>query len=136
MAEVVRDFSVSRDTNSRNSQVVSWTGLDGDDSGKAVDLGDWPDKTAQVLGTFDSATLTLYGSNDPLVLVDRAAGTLFSAKTAAWVIAQDSLGNNFAKTSAGADVLLENYKYWLPVVTGGGATTSLKLYINCGRNRI
>jgi hypothetical protein len=132
MSEVVRDFT---HTNDRDSAIVTWSGLDGDDSGKAVDLSRWPDKTAQVLGTFGGATLTLYGSNDPAVLTDRAAGTLFGSKTAVWVIAQDSLGNNFAKAAAGGDVLLENYKYWLPVVTGGDGTTSLKCIINAARSR-
>src|SRR3990167_7554691 len=97
----------------------TWSGLDGDDSGQAMDLSGYPDKTVQVFGTFGSATVTLYGSNDPAVLTDRAAGTLFGAKTAEWVVAQDSLGNNIAKTVAGGDVILEDYQYWSPVVTGG-----------------
>lgn len=112
---------------------VTWSGLDGDDSGMAMEFIGYPDKTVQVLGTFDSGTCTLYGSNDPRVLTDRAAGTLFGAKTAEWVIAQDSLGNNFAKTSAGGDVIVDNYRYYLPVITGGGGSTNLTVVIYANR---
>lgn len=134
MTEIVRDFThVFLD---RNTCTVTWSGLDADDSGKAVDLSAYPDKTAQVLGTFNGGTLTLYGSNDPAVLTDRAAGTLFGSKTAEWIIAQDTLGNNFAKAAAGGDVLLENYRFWCPVVTGGGGSTNLKLIITGARSRV
>ena len=112
---------------------VIWSGLDGDDSGMAMEFSGYPDKTAQVLGTFDSGTCKIYGSNDPAVLTDRAAGTLFGSKTAEWILAQDSLGNDFSKTAAGGDVLLDDYRYYLPVVTGGGGSTSLKVIIKAGR---
>jgi len=134
MTEVVRAGLVA--WQNKSMVTCTWSALDGDDSGMAMDLSQFPDKTVQVFGTFDGGTMTLYGSNDPLVLVDRAAGTLFGSKTASWVIAQDSLGNNIAKTAAGGDAQIENYQYYLPVVTGGGATTSLKVIIAASRGRI
>lgn len=122
MTEVVRGFNHTW----INKQTVKciWSGLDGDDSGMAVDLSGFPDKTAQIIGTIGTGppTITLYGSNDPRVLVDRAAGTLFGNATANWVKAQDSLGNDFAKTTLGGDIIVDQYQFYLPVVTGGTGT--------------
>lgn len=131
MAEVVRDFTHT--LTGKDSVEIKWTGLDGDDSGKAVELSGYGDKTVQVLGTFNSGTLTLYGSNDPAVLTDRAAGTLYGSKTAEWIVAQDSLGNNIAKTAAGGDVIVDHYRYYLPVVTGGGGSCNLTCIIQATR---
>ena len=131
MTEVVR--SGAHTLAGKDSVQIVWSGLDGDDSGMAMELSSYPDKTVQVMGTFDSATCTLYGSNDPAVLTDRAAGTLYGSKTAEWIAAQDSLGNNFAKTAAGGDVIVDNYRYYLPVITGGGASTNLKVIIYATR---
>ena len=116
---------------------VRWSGLDGDDSGKAVDLSQYPDKTVQVDGTFDSGIATLYWSNDTTkVKTDRAAGTLFGSKTANWVIAQDSLGNNIAKSAAGGDVMLESGHWYMPVVASGAGSCSLNVTITARRNKI
>jgi hypothetical protein len=135
MTEVVRDFTYTQI--SKDVVEVKWSGLDGDDSGKAVDLSQFPDKTIHVLGTFDSATTTLYWSNDTTaVKVDRAAGTLFGSKTASWIIAQDSLGNNIAKAAAGGDQILEAGHWFLPVNSGGGGNTSITVVITARRNKI
>lgn len=123
MTEIVRAFTHTW----INKQTVKcvWSGLDGDDSGMAVDLSGFPDKTVQIIGTIGTGppTITLWGSNDPRVIVDRAAGTLFGAKTADWVKAQDSLGNDFAKTTLGGDVIVDQYQWYAPVVTGGTGVT-------------
>ena len=135
MTEVVRAFSYTH--YSRDVVEVVWSGLDGDDSGQAVDLSEFPDKTIQVTGTFDSATTTLYWSNDTTkVKTDRAAGTLFGSKTAEWVIAQDSLGNNIAKSAAGGDQILEAGHWFAPVNSGGGGSTNLAVKITARRNKI
>lgn len=134
MTEVVRSFTVA--TINKDTVQCTWTGLDGDDSGMAVDLSGYPDKTVHIYGTFDSATCSLYGSNDPLVLVDRAAGTLFGSKTASWIAIVDPQGNAIAKSAAGMEAILENPRYILPVNTGGGASTSLKVVITASRSRI
>lgn len=134
MTEVVRDFTYTQVN--KNTVSVSWTGLDGDDSGKAVDLSGYPDKTVQVLGTFDSATCKLYGSNDPAVLTDRAAGTLFGSKTAEWLNVVDPQGNVISKTAAAIEAVLENSRFYTPVNTGGGGSTSLTVIITASRSRI
>lgn len=127
--EVVRDGTVTQAYANSVVKVLTWTGLDGDDSGKAMNLSGYADKTIHIYGTFDSATVTVYCSNDPLVLVDRAAGTLFSAKTASWVACVDAQGGALAKTAAGIETIMENPLYILPVITGGGGSASLKVVI-------
>lgn len=135
MTEVVRDFTYTQV--SKDVVEVTWTGLDGDDVGKAVDLSQYPDKSVQVLGTFDSATTTLYWSNDSTrVKTDRAAGTLSASYTATWIIAQDSLGNNIAKSAAGGDQILEAGHWFQPRNAGGGASTSITVAITARRNKI
>lgn len=134
MTEVVRDFTVT--TVNRDTVKCTWTGLDGDDSGMAVDLSGYPDKTVHIYGTFDSATVTLYGSSDALALVDRAAGTLFGSKTASWIALADPQGNSIAKTAAAIETLMETPQFICPVVTGGGGSTSLKVVITASRSRI
>lgn len=135
MTEVVRDFTYTQV--SRDVVEVRWSSLDADDSGKAVDLSQFPDRSVQVTGTFNGATATLYWSNDTTkVKADRAAGTLFGSKTAEWVISQDSLGNNIAKSAAGGDQVLEAGHWFLPVVTGGGGSTDLQVTITARRNKI
>lgn len=134
MTEVVRSFSYER--LSKDTVKVTWSGLDGDDSGAAVDLAGYPDKTVHIYGTFDSGTVSMYGSNDPLALVDRTAGTLFGSKTASWIAIVDPQGNAIAKTSAAMEAILENPQYICPVVTGGGGSTALKVVIVASRSRI
>ena len=127
--EVVRDGTVTQQYANSKVKVLTWTGLDGDDSGKAIDMSGYADKTIHIYGTFDSATVTVYCSNDPLVLVDRAAGTLFGSKTASWIACVDAQGGALAKTAAAIEAVMENSLYTTVVVTGGGASTALKVVI-------
>lgn len=134
MTEVVRNHTVR--TLGHGQIEVTWSGLDADDSGNAVNLCEYTDFTVQVTGTFNGGTCTLYGSNDrAAVLADRLAGTLFGSKTAEWIAAQDSLGNNFAKTAAGGDTIVDSYEYYLPVVTGGGGSTNLKVILKASKRK-
>lgn len=110
---------------------IKWTGLDGDDSGNAIDLPRFSDKTVHIFGTFGGATVTLYGSNDPKALVDKNAGTLFGSKTASWVALTETLGNNLAVSAAALKIILEDPLYILPVVTAGDGTTSISVIIEC-----
>ena len=115
----------------QKTRVVTWTGLLGTDSGAAVELSNFSDKTIHIFGTWDGATCTLYGSNDPRALVDKNAGTLYGSKTASWIACKDNLDNNIAKsTSDGGYIVIEDYLYNLVVVTGGGANTALTAIIS------
>lgn len=134
MTEVVREGVVT--WVNKNTVKCTWAGLDGDDSGQAIDLSGFPDREVQVYGTFDSATTTLYGSSDERVKTDRAAGTLFGSKTASWNIVKDNLDNNIAKAAAGQDIIIDNNQFFAPVNTGGGGSTSLTVVITATRSRI
>lgn len=133
MTEVVRTPTV---TMNRDVMTVTWAGLDADDSGQAVDMQDFTDVTVQVLGTFNGGTMTLYGSNDPRVVTDRNAGTLFGSKTAEWVGVTDPQANAIAKAAAAIESVLESPAYMCPVVTGGGGSTALTVIAKCVRKRI
>jgi hypothetical protein len=135
MAETTRTFTHKQI--SRDVVEVKWTGLDGDDVGEAVDLSQYPDKSVQVSGVFDSGIATLYWSNDSdAVKADRAAGTASGSYTAAWVIAQDSLGNNIAKSAAGGDQILEAGHWFQPRVASGAGSCLLNVTITARRNKI
>lgn len=128
MTEVIR--KPTKKLISSNSVEIRWSLLDGDDSGQAAFIPDYPDMTVQVTGTFDSGTAKLYGSNDiDAVRADIAAGTLFGSATAEWTQIVDPQGTAISFASRGGEVLLENYAYILPVVTGGGGSTNLEVSI-------
>jgi hypothetical protein len=98
-------------------KVVKWEGLGigGNDVGAAYSCANFPIKSVQVIGTFDSATCTLQGSN----MKDDAtfASLTYDGTNAA------------AFTSAGIRKLQEN-SYWLrPVITSKGADTDLDVYL-------
>lgn len=128
MTEVVRT-PTRLDTNFTNVEGWLWSALDADDSGQMIEFSKYADKCVHIYGTPDGATLTLYGSNDPLAIVDRDAGTLFGSKTASWIALTDPQGNSIAKTAAAIEQVLENPLYILPVSSGGGASTSWKIAI-------
>jgi len=134
MVEVVRNPVKTLLTS--NTVEIRWSDLDQDDSGQAAQVMDYPDMTVQATGTFNSGTITLYGSNDiAAVRADIGAGTLFASATAEWTQIVDPQGNGIAFTARGGEVLLENYAYILPVVTGGGASTDLEVSIVCHLQR-
>lgn len=128
MAEVVRVPTLA--WLNQKTRIIPWTGLLTLDSGQAVDMANFQDKTIHIFGTWGGATCTLYGSNDPRVKTDRDAGTLFGSKTASWVKCKDNLDNDIAKLADGGDIIIENYLYNCVVVTGGDVTTSLSAIIS------
>lgn len=115
----------------QKTRSVTWTGLLTTDSGQAVDMSNFSDKTIHFYGTWGGATATLYGSNDPRVAVDRAAGVLFGSKTASWIKCKDNLDNDIAKLADGGDVVIEDYLYNCIVISGGDGTTSVSAVIAC-----
>lgn len=120
--------------NGRFTKVLSLA-LGNADSGLGFDLAAYPDKTVQVIGTYGSATVTLYGSNDPRVLVDNAAGTAWGAVTAAWGILTDTLGNNLAISSANVPKQILEVPRFITSVSAGGTGTALTVLINATRAR-
>lgn len=128
MADTVRTPS-RVDLDFARSEGWTWA-LDGDDSGRMIEFHNFSDKCVHIYSvtagsSFNTASITLYGSNDPRAIVDRDAGTLFASATASWVALTDPQGNAITKTAAAIEQLLENPLYILPVVTlGNNPSTS------------
>lgn len=117
MAE--RASAMSNPLGQRDIVLVTWTGLLNGDTGSAVGLANFADKTMQVTGTFGSGgSVTMQGSND---------GTN-------WFTLVDPQGNALTKTSAAGELILENPVYIRPNVTAGDGTTSLAVTVACRRN--
>jgi hypothetical protein len=90
-----------------------WTAVPNADTGVPMGAGKLADKTIQVTGTFGGATVTLEGSMN---------GT-------DWVTATDANGDPIAMTSAGAALIIENFRFLRPSVAGGGGSTSVTVQI-------
>lgn len=78
---------------------------------------EFADRTVQVLGTFDSATLVWQGSNNG---VD-------------YLTLTDPQGNNISKTAAALETVTDNAAYQRPSTSGGGAGQDLDVIIVCRR---
>lgn len=90
---------------------VQWTPVTSSDVCEAVALPDLTDRSIQVAGTFDSASVALHGSND---------GTNFAALNI-------PAGTAIAITAAGIKAVLENTVLTKPVISGGGGSQSLTI---------
>lgn len=99
--------------------VVSWEGLLNGDTGAALEMSGWADRSVQVIGTFDTSTLTVQGSNDG----------------ATWATLHDPQGSNLAFTSAGIKAVAEAVRYIRPS-SAGGASTDLDVFILISGPRI
>lgn len=110
-------------------KVISWLLLDGDDVGSVVETSSWQDRCVHVFGTFDSGTIVLQGSNDPL------AATAPNDVGTSWVTLRDPAGNNLSFTAAGLKQILELPRYIRPSVSGGGGSCSLSCVINARGDR-
>lgn len=99
--------------------IIGWTGLLNGDTGAAVELVDFADKTVTITGTFGTGgTLVLQGSND---------GTN-------WFSLTDPQANAISKTAAAMEIVLEAPRYIRPNVTAGDGTTSLAVQMCCRRS--
>lgn len=91
---------------------VAWA-LGAGDTGKAVSMANFPDKTVQVTGTFGSVTLR--GSNKAAP-DDTVSGD--------WFNLTDLQGNALTFTSAGGKLIAEN-TLWISPITAGGSGYSV-----------
>ena len=80
---------------------------------------DYADRSAQILGTFDSATVVVEGSND---------GVNYLTLT-------DPQGNAISKTSAAIEQITEQALFARPSSSGGGAGQAVTVIIVCRRGR-
>jgi len=101
------------------SCIIGWSGLLNGDTGAAVELIDYADKTVTITGTFGSGgSITLQGSNN---------GTN-------WFPLNDPSSTAITKTSAGMEAVLEGPRYIRPIVTAGDGTTNLAVQMCCRRS--
>lgn len=94
------------------SWLVTWTPLTHANlTGTAWDVASLTDRTVQVSGTFDSATVVLEGSND---------GTTYATL-------KDPFGNAVSFTAAGMAQTVESCRYVRPRHSGGTSVESLTI---------
>ena len=118
MADAIRAVSRTDIRSAIPACVFTWTGLDSDDSGAAIEIVDYTDRTVAITGTFGSGgSITMQGSND---------GTNWFALT-------DPQGNAVTKTAAAMELIMEAPLYIRPLVTAGDGTTSLTVKLLCRR---
>lgn len=101
------------------AHVVSWTLTQADGTGDAVELPGSPDRSAQIRGTFNGATVVVEGSND---------GTNYETLT-------DPQGNAISKTAAAIEAITEMTRKIRPKLTGGDGSTSVVVSMFFRRTR-
>lgn len=103
------------------AKIVVWDAILSGDTGTPLEAVDYPDKTIQVEGTFDGATLPMQGSND---------GTNWRPLT-------DGQGNAIAFTGGGIELPAENPRYIRPgaptSATGNTALVVTVVMVSAGR---
>ena len=99
--------------------LVAWTPLTNvNTGGDAWENRAFGDVTVQVSGTFGGATVLIEGSNDNV----------------SWFTLNDPQGNALSVATSGKiEVVLEAPRYMRPTSSGGGATTSLSVYLMARR---
>lgn len=80
---------------------------------------DFADRSVQIAGTFDSATIVLEGSND---------GSNYATLT-------DPQGNAISKAAAAIEQVTEGVLFARPSASGGGASQSVVVTVVARRNR-
>ena len=96
----------------RNGDIVevTWNALTAADAvGHPIRFPEWGDRSIQIAGTFDTATVVIEGSND---------GSNYVTLT-------DVLGNLLSFTSAGLKQVTEVPKYVRPSTSGGGGSQDI-----------
>lgn len=92
--------------------LASWT-FAGNFTGTAFEVPGMSDRCVQMKGTWDSASISLKGSND---------GTNFE-------ILRDPAGNSLTFTADGLKQVLENPRYLSPVSSSAGANANVTVTV-------
>lgn len=119
MAATVRAYT--KENPAHNCIIVTWEGLDGDDTGRPVRLPWESDKTVQLGAgggnTHGGSTTILQGSNDVRADPDHA-----DHSNAVWFTLTDPQGNAISRTtSALLEQVQENCLWYRPSQSGGTA---------------
>lgn len=104
-----------------NSRLVTWTPLANGDSGSAVSLSEFTDRSAAVTGTF--------GAGGTLIIEGTIDGTN-------WFTLTDPQGNNLSFTSARLEAISEATVQIRPRVTAGDGTTALTVTMLAHRGNV
>jgi len=102
------------------SVIFTWTNVTNADTfAGEVDSQflDFADRSFQVSGTFDSATVSIVGSNDRTT----------------YAILHDGLGGNASMTAAGLKQIYESARYMRPLASGGAGSQSVTVILFCRR---
>ncbi|MFH0809041.1 MAG: hypothetical protein V2A77_01005 [Pseudomonadota bacterium] len=91
------------------ASAYSWALTQANASGARVSIPDYQDRTIQVAGAFDSATIVIQGSNDG----------------SNWVTLNDTTGTALSRSAAFLAGILENPRYIRPYFASPGASTSV-----------
>lgn len=89
--------------------IITWSALAGSDEGGPLELAQLADRTVQVSGVFDNASVALAGSIN---------GIDYTTLT-------DPQGNALNFSTAGLEAVSELVAFVKPIVTGGGGLTAL-----------
>lgn len=119
MSEIKATITELQNAGFGDAYKVVWPLLAGSDTGEAVELFGFNDRSVQVEGTFDSGTVTMKGSND---------STNFEG-------VRDPSSTALTFTTAGLKGVLEACRQMKPVVSGGGGSCSLTVTMICARTR-
>lgn len=97
-----------------NSHVITWALLTASDAvGASIEMPGSSDRSVQIDGTFDSATVVFQGSNDGVT----------------WFTLTDPQGNAISKTSAALEMISELTRYVRPSTSGGGGSQSINVRV-------
>lgn len=97
----------------RGVHMIQWLTMGDADTGTSIEMPGSSDRSVQIAGTFDSATVVLQGSND---------GTN-------WATLTDPQGNAISKTGAAIEMITELTRYIRPVTSGGQGSTDIDVTV-------
>ncbi|MGL4813229.1 MAG: hypothetical protein ACRCXM_15775 [Beijerinckiaceae bacterium] len=100
-------------------RIIAWGPVAAGDTCAPADFAQFADRTVQVSGTFDGASVAIEGSID--------------GET--WLPVTDPQGNAITASAAKLEAISEMTTFIRPVITGGGAGCAVKVAILVRRSR-
>ncbi len=92
-------------------ETLTSTNLDG----AAISIAGAADRSVQIIGTFDTCTIVLQGSNE--------------ATPSNWHTLTDPQGNPITKTAAALEAILENVTWIRPLMSSAGASSDIDVIL-------
>jgi len=108
MATITPTVAKAGNNGSDNVYIATWASIGDSDTCTAIQMCGAADRSVQITGTFNSATVVIQGSND---------GTNYVTLT-------DPQGNAISKTSAGIEQVEELTRYIKPSSSGGSSSST------------